>query len=78
MGKGIDLARAESPIHAQILDDFKDQLLIVLLDRLKDDVGQVRIQVSDVDATGDKVVEFALDMQSDDDHAFVFRVIKKS
>lgn len=53
MGKGIDLARAEAPLHAQVLDDFKDQLLIVLLRRLG---PKVRIPVSEVDAPGRYVV----------------------
>jgi hypothetical protein len=34
MGKGIDLARPDAPLHAEVLDDFKDQLMIVLLLRL--------------------------------------------
>lgn len=36
MGKGIDLARnAGAGIHADVLDDFKDQLLVVFLKRLQ-------------------------------------------
>ena len=34
MGKGIDLARGAAPEHAALLDDLKDQLLIVFLKRL--------------------------------------------
>ena len=40
MGKGIDLARGIDletggiGLHADVLDDFKDQLLIVLLKRI--------------------------------------------
>ena len=34
MGKGIDMAREGSPVHAAVLDDFKDQMLIVFLKRL--------------------------------------------
>ena len=34
MGKGIDMARADAPEHAQVMDDFKDQLLVCLLRRI--------------------------------------------
>ena len=50
MGKGIDAARkAGATIHADVLDDFKDQLLIAFLRRLD---GDVSIPVSEVDETG--------------------------
>lgn len=52
MGKGIDLARPHAPEHAALLDDLKDQLLIVLLKRLG---GNVSIPVSEVDDTGGNV-----------------------
>lgn len=48
MGKGIDAARGMAPEHAEVLDDFKDQLLIVLLKRLG---GKVSIPVAEVDDT---------------------------
>lgn len=74
MGKGIDLARAAGAgIHADVLDDFKDQLLVCLLKRLADKHGHVSVPVSDVDATGDSVVSF-----STDGRAFNFEVKKKS
>lgn len=60
MGKGIDAARAAAPIHASVLDDFKDQLLIVLLKRLADKSGRVDIPVAEVDATGGTVISFAI------------------
>lgn len=49
MGKGIDLARSNAPEHAAVLDDLKDQLLLVFLKRLG---GTVDIPVTEVDATG--------------------------
>lgn len=52
MGKGIDLARPFAPEHAAVLDDFKDQLLIVLLRRLGALDKTVSIPVSEVDDTG--------------------------
>ena len=58
MGKGIDLARDTAPEHAAVLDDFKDQLLIVLLKRLG---GIVTIPVAEADDTGQDMVEFNID-----------------
>jgi hypothetical protein len=52
MGKGIDMARADAPAHCQVLDDFKDQLLIVLIKRLADRQGHVRISVAEINDTG--------------------------
>jgi hypothetical protein len=70
MGKGIDIARADAPEHAAVLDDFKDQLLIVLLNRLG---GKVSIPVAEVDATGQFVGAFSVN-----DGVFHFTVSKKS
>lgn len=73
MGKGIDLAReAGAGIHADVLDDFKDQLLIVLLNRLAKD-GKVSIPVQEVDDTGQFLVAFSVR-----DRVFHFKVQKKS
>jgi len=66
VGSGIDLARADNPHHAQLLDDFKDQLLIAFVRRLG---GEVTVPVKEVDETGayllsvaivDRVFNFAL------------------
>ena len=57
MGKGIDLARAEAPHHAAVLDDFKDQLLIAFIRRLG---GDVKVPVAEVDATGRFVVSMSI------------------
>ena len=59
MGKGIDLARAAAPEHAAMLDDFKDQLLIVLVKRLAKD-GVLEVPVAEVDATGQDLLAFGL------------------
>lgn len=58
MGKGIDGARPHAPEHAAVLDDFKDQLLIVFLKRLG---GNVSIPVSEVDDTGQDTLAFRID-----------------
>lgn len=56
MGTGTDAARAAGAgIHADVIDNFKDQLLIVLLNRLG---GKVSIPVAEVDATGRYVASF--------------------
>ena len=53
MGEGVEL---DSPEHAQLIDDFKDQLLIVLVQRL----GEVSISVEEVDKTGAYVLTLSL------------------
>lgn len=58
MGKGIEAARADSPLHAQIMDDFKDQLILALIRRAG---GKVSIPVSEVDSTGGLLLFLALD-----------------
>lgn len=65
MGSGIEAARIDSPEHAQVIDDFKDQLLLCLVKRLgkleKD--GVVKIPVSEVDDTGGFVMSFSIKNQ---------------
>lgn len=58
MGSGIDAARPHAPIHAKVLDDFKDQLLLVLVQRLG---GKVAIPVSEVDGTGGLVMTMSVE-----------------
>jgi hypothetical protein len=70
MGKGIELARQDAPMHAAVLDDLKDQLLLVLMKRLG---GSVDIPVSEVDDTGNDTLSFAIN-----DGVFQFRMGKKS
>lgn len=55
MGKGIELARADAPEHAAVLDDFKDQLLIVLLKRLGALEKPVVIAVAEAEDTGQRI-----------------------
>ena len=71
MGKGIELARADGPEHAALLDDFKDQLLIVFLKRLG---GKVSIPVAEVDDTGQDMLSFRVD----ENRVFHFSTSKKS
>ena len=59
MGKGTDAARAAGAgLHADVIDDFKDQLLIALLRRLG---NKVTVQVQEVDETGRFVCAFSIE-----------------
>ena len=69
MGQGIELARAEAPLHAAVLDDFKDQLLIALIQRLS---GKVSIPATEVDETGGYLLAMSIN-----DGAFNFELVKK-
>lgn len=61
MGKGIDMARAAGAgLHADVLDDFKDQLLIVFLKRLKFHGDDLRFPVLEVDDTGRDLLSFRI------------------
>jgi hypothetical protein len=74
MGKGIDMARAAGAgIHADVLDDFKDQLLIVFLKRLKAAGQSLDFPVAEVDATGNDLASFSIC-----DGVFHFELSKKS
>lgn len=61
MGQGIDLGRADAPELAAVLDDFKDQLLILLVQKLVDQNGDLLVSVAEVDATGGLVLDFSID-----------------
>lgn len=72
MGKGLDLARElseESAKAAQVIDDFKDQLLLALI--IKYGPG-LSIPIRDVDATGGYVLEMGVD-----GYSFNFKASKK-
>jgi hypothetical protein len=58
VGKGIDLARELAPEHAALLDDLKDQLLIVFLRRLG---RKASIPVAEIDDTGQELLAFRVD-----------------
>ena len=74
MGKGIDLARGQSPLHAEILDDMKDQLLIILMKRLAVE-GVVVIPLVEMDDTGQDTLAFRIDPVSKE---FIFNLGRKS
>jgi len=62
MGQGQDLARAADPgaPHHDVLENFRDQLLVALLKRLAGKEGVIQIPVAEIDATGDSIVHFAV------------------
>jgi hypothetical protein len=72
MGKGIDMARERAPEHAELLDDLKEQLLIVFLKRLG---GSIDIPVKEVDDTGGDLFAFSVDPATKEFH---FEVRRKS
>ena len=70
MGTGIDVARDLAPEHAEMIDNLKDQLLIVFLKRLG---GKAAIPVSEIDDTGQDLFAFRVD----ENQVFHFEVSKK-
>lgn len=74
MGKARQIARDMSPDlpHHEVLEDFRDQLLIVLLKRVAVN-GQVSIPISEVDHTEQDIVMFSVA-----DGAFHFELRKKA
>lgn len=73
MGKGINAARALAPEHAALIDDLKDQLLIVFLKRLRARGDDLRFPVAEVDDTGSDLLAFRIDGRD-----FVFELSRKS
>jgi len=73
MGKGIDLARAAGAgIHADVLESFKEDLLIILAKRLQGDADHLAIPVAEVDGAGAYTLSFAVR-----DGTFIFVVERK-
>ena len=72
MGKGIDLARElGNTEHADVLEHFKEQLLIVMLKRLG---GKLEVPLKEMDDTGGDMMALALDP---DTKIFHFTIVKK-
>jgi len=71
MTSGIDLATTDDPELGALLHNMKDQLLIVMINRLG---GSVDIPVSEIDDSG----EFICMMRIDNGNSFHFEVSKKS
>lgn len=71
MGTGIDMAKQIDPEFAQALENMRDQLLIVFVNRMG---GEVRVPVSEVDGTGGWIMKFGIDAQKGE---FIFKTEKK-
>lgn len=69
MGQGINMAKENNPEHARVIDDFKDQLLVILIKRLG---GKVSIPVSECDDTGHNILSMKII-----DKNFYFEIGKK-
>lgn len=57
MGLGIDLARLDNPEHAEIVDNFKDQLIISLVKKLG---GCSTLSLQEVDDTQEDLLYLAI------------------
>ncbi len=79
MGKVIDLARADAPLDAAVLDDFKVHLVIGLCRRLTDHGAKpLRIPVREVDDTGRFMLAFKVEDAGGPDPVFYFQLQRKS
>jgi hypothetical protein len=70
MGKGTRLAGEVAPEHAALIDDLKDQLLIVFLRRLG---GSLDVPINEVDDTGGLLLAFSVSPEA----GFHFELRKK-
>lgn len=61
MGDGIKLAALHAPEHAAMLDNLKDQLLIVFLKRLESMGHPLTFPVGEIDDTGQDLLSFSID-----------------
>lgn len=73
MGKGINSVRDLAPEHAAVMDDFKDQLLIVFLKRIQELGGSLSFPVAEVDDTG----QDTLALRVDEHRVFHFEIGRK-
>lgn len=73
MGNGIDAARADAPEHAAVMDDFKDQFIIVALKRLQRLGDDLVFPLAEVDDTGQDMLALRIDEQKN----FIFVLEKK-
>jgi hypothetical protein len=73
MMKGTDLARlAGAGVHADIIDGFKEQMLLVLVLQMG---GKAVLPVADIDATGGYIMNMQL-VRGPEGDAFHFTVEK--
>ena len=71
MGKGIDAARSINPEGAALIEDMKEQLLLVFLRRLG---GSLTIPVAEIDDTAGLLFAFSVDVATGE---FYFELQRK-
>ncbi len=64
MGDGIDLAAQENPEHAAVMENFRDQLIIVLMKRLAGPDGKLTISISECDDTASDMLAMGIDQEA--------------
>lgn len=76
MGSGTKAARTliGPNVHADLIDNMKDQLLIVLIKRLANDEGKLKIPCEEIDDTYNDTLAFSVDAKK----VFHFQLGKKS
>lgn len=57
MGQGIDLAALDNPVHAALIDNLKDQLLIAFVNKFG---GKITLTVEELDKTGNYLLGFRI------------------
>ena len=72
MGLGINLARESAPEHAEAMDNLKEQLLLVLINRLG---GKIYVPVKEIDDARQFILYMSLDPES---RVFSFDLQKKN
>jgi hypothetical protein len=72
MAREMDVQTGGTGLHAKVLEDMMDQLVIVLMKRLQKN-GKVRIPVQEMDDTGQDILSFAVR-----DGVFHFQLSKKA
>lgn len=77
MGRGTDLCRDSAPAHAALIDEFKEQLLIVAMKRLAALGDDLVFPLAEVDDTSQDMLAFAI---ADDNgrKSFRFTLRKKA
>ena len=75
MGEGIDLAAQDNPEHAAVMENFRDQLIIVLMKRLVDSDGKLQISIAECDDTASDILAMGIDQEAG---VFNFELKKKN
>lgn len=80
MGQGTRQARQHprgGKLHADVMDELKDQLLIVLMKRLQDKDGRVTVSIPEMDDTGNDLLALQVLDMGTPSARFEFKLEKK-